>query len=131
MYKLNHIVSVTLAVGSLLTIIGCSGDNDSYLGTVSRGDGITHKCYTEAAYELCRNGDCSSCEPHGSSTSSQEKSNVNQCTVSGNTVLADEGTTCTNNGDTLSCKDNIVTLKNGGTLTAPKITINGTVYTCQ
>jgi len=64
-----------------------------------------------------------------SKPSTQSEPESNACTVSGKTVLVDEGTTCTNGEDTLKCEGNIVTLN--GSISSKTITINGKTYTCQ
>ena len=114
-----------LAIGALL-LIGCGGgSSDSYTATYTV-NGVKYTCDSEAAFNACKGGDCSSCKRD---TPLPVAENPKICAVSGNTVLVNEGTTCKDGSDTLSCKDNRVTLNNS--ITAGSIDINGKKYICQ
>ena len=125
----KKLVLISLVLGTIL-FTGCgssdsSSSDNTFTGTITK-NGVKHTCNTEVAYNACKDGDCSSCTNDAPTAAPVQNT---ACTVSGNTVLVNEGTTCTNGNDTLSCQDNKVTLNNS--ITGGTININGKTYTCQ
>jgi len=121
-------VVVLLALGTIL-FTGCANsksNNTKNTRAFVQDDGTRYICNTEDSYLSCTAGDCSSCKKDEPQEVSPTKA---ICTVEGDTILVDEGTTCTNGYDTLTCKDNSVS--RNGSVKTKILNLNGKKYICQ